>query len=58
MSWRLNDGEREALNYLVGGVVVVIAIKLLFWLLDAKDVPEGDARLLIPFRDQFHSIGG
>ncbi len=53
MAWRLNDGEREALNYLVGGVVVVVAVKLLFRVLDAQDLAEGDARLLTPFRQGY-----
>lgn len=53
MAWRLNDSEREAFNYLIGGVVVVLALRGLFWAGDTVLAPTGEDRLLLPFRQGY-----
>jgi hypothetical protein len=54
MRWRLDDNERGAFNYLVGGVVIVMVLRGLFLAVDAVATPEGTPPVLEPFRQGYY----
>lgn len=56
MALHLDDNERGAFHYLIGGVVLVLALRGLAWGLDAfhaPALPAGDDAVLEPFRQGY-----